>query len=382
MSVYTRPDSPYYWLFLEPTKQKENTKIRIGTTRHEKKDSKTIADALYHKRMLELANGVHRATIQPITFDAWVTIYDRDHIATHKGRVRERQILPRLRAAFGALLLTEIDRDVVLAWRAQRLTTPTIVERFGGTKGPRRVIPPPSAATVKREINLLKSILKAAVPKYLTASPIAGVGGLGTSQKIIVRQKRVMSKEEEAKMLAGFQNPADALVFMIAVDSLLRLSDVIDLRKVDVERGALRALDPKNGVEIDIPLSPRVREGIAALPDNNYSAFLFPHRRTATADDPAESEALRTHAYLTLCRRVAARVKVPWGKKVGGNTFHWSTRRTGAIRLLRTGTSSDIVSVVQAIGGWKDSDMLLREYNEVTQDEMRAAIEKLHGVAK
>jgi len=235
---------------------------------------------------------------------------------------------------------------------------------------------------VKREINLLKSILKAAVPKYLTASPIAGVGGLGTSQKIVVRQKRVMTKEEEARMLAGFQNPADALVFMIAVDSLLRLSDVIDLRKVDVERGALRALDPKNGVEIDIPLSPRVREGIAALPDNNYSAFLFPHRRTATADDPAESEALRTHAYLTLCRRVAKRAGVPWGKKVGGNTFHWSTRRTGAIRLLRTGTSSDIVSVVQAIGGWKDSDMLLREYNEVTQDEMRAAIEKLHGVAK
>ena len=78
----------------------------------------------------------------------------------------------------------------------------------------------------------------------------------------------------------------------------------------------------------------------------------------------------------------AKRAGVPWGKKVGGNTFHWCTRRTGAIRLLRTGTSSDIVSVVQAIGGWKDSDMLLREYNEVTQDEMRAAIEKLHGVVE
>lgn len=381
MSVYTRPDSPYYWLFLEPTKQKENTKIRIGTTRHEKKDSRTIADALYHKRMLELANGVHRATIQPITFDAWVTIYDRDHIATHKGRVRERQILPRLRVAFGALLLTEIDRDVVLAWRAKRLTTPTIVERFGGTNGTRRVIPPPSAATVKREINLLKSILKAAVPKYLTASPIAGVGGLGASQKIVVRQKRVMSTDEEAKMLAAFQNPADALVFMIAVDSLLRLSDVIDLRKVDVERGALRALDPKNGVEIDVPLSPRVRAAIAALPENS-SAYLFPHRRTAEADDPAEAEAKRVHSYVTLCRRVAHRAGVDWGKKVGGNTFHWSTRRTGAIRLLRTGTSSDIVSVVQAIGGWVGSEMLLKEYNEVTQDEMRAAIEKLHGVSK
>jgi integrase len=190
-----------------------------------------------------------------------------------------------------------------------------------------------------------------------------------------------MHADEEAKILAAFHNPADALVFMLAVDTLMRLGDVIDLKKTDVAGGLIRVADPKNGEELEVPLSPRVQTALAALPAN-ASAYLFPHRRTAEADDPAEADAQRTHAYVNLCRRTAKRAGVPWGKKVGGNTFHWSTRKTGAIRLLRTGTSNDIVSVVQRIGGWADADVLLQDYNEVTADEMRAAIEKLHGVGK
>jgi integrase len=374
MSAYTRKDSKYWYLFLETTKQKEKTNILVGETRAQQKDNALLAKALYHTRMAEIAKGHHHLAPTPITFNAFADVYDRTAIALHRGRDRERQILPRLRAAFGVSLLTQIDKASVLEWRALRLTTPTVIEKFGGPKGKRRVLPPPSLATVGRELNLLKSILAAAVPKYLVASPIAGKGGLGPSVKLPRRKKRIMTADEEAQFLAAFQDPADALVFMIAVDCLVRLGDVLDLRKDDDLGETLRVRDPKNGVELAPPISPRVRKALDALPAND-SQFLFPKRRSGLSEEE------RRHSYLTLCRRTAKRAGVPWGRATGGNTFHWATRRTGAIRLLRTGTSNDIVSVVQAIGGWAGSDTA-EGYNGVTQDEMHAAVQKLHGVAK
>jgi len=372
MSAYTRPDSKWWWIYLETTKTKIKTNILIGTTRAQQKDNAILARDLYHKTMTDLAQGVNHVTKKAITFNAWADIYDRTAIALHRGHERERQILPRLRAAFGSLLLRQITKDKVLEWRAHRLTTPTVIDHFGGKKGKRRVLPPPAKATVKRELNLLKSILVAAVPTYLAASPIAGKGGLGPSEKLPKRKKRIMTADEEAKFLAGFLNPADALVFMIAVDCLVRLTDVLDLKKADDLGLTLRIVDPKNGAELHPPISPRVRTALDALPAS-AGVYLFPHRRTS----PSEQD--RRHSYLTLCRRAAERAGVPWGKKVGGNTFHWATRKTGAVRLLRTGTSNDIVSVVQAIGGWADSRVLLDVYNEVTHDEMAAAVAKLHN---
>ena len=53
--VFTRPDSPVYWLYLETTKAKEKTAIRIGTTVAQQKDSAKLAEDRYHQRMNELA---------------------------------------------------------------------------------------------------------------------------------------------------------------------------------------------------------------------------------------------------------------------------------------------------------------------------------------
>ena len=100
MSIYTRPDSPYWWLFLETTKTKANTKIRIGTTRTEKYDNKRSP-----RRFTTSGCGDRaRAESDHDSADHVRRLGDDlrcDQIATHKGRVRERQILPRLRAAFG-----------------------------------------------------------------------------------------------------------------------------------------------------------------------------------------------------------------------------------------------------------------------------------------
>ena len=55
MGIFRRPDSPYWWLWLETTRQKERTDVRIGTTTTQRKDSRKMAEDRYHQRMNELA---------------------------------------------------------------------------------------------------------------------------------------------------------------------------------------------------------------------------------------------------------------------------------------------------------------------------------------
>jgi len=51
MGAFTRPDSPWWWLFLEtapPGAQKERTAIRVGTTTAQRHDSRQLAVDVYH----------------------------------------------------------------------------------------------------------------------------------------------------------------------------------------------------------------------------------------------------------------------------------------------------------------------------------------------
>lgn len=365
MSVYERDDSKFWWLYLETTKRKERTEIPVGDTRQQRTDSRRLAEALYHKRMAEHATNQHGLGPRPaVTFATFAKWYDTNVVARHKGAGRERQILPGLIRYFGKSLLTEIDKKAVIEWRTHRLTTPTVVEHFGGPKGKRRVLPAPSPRTVNRETTVLKQVLAAAVPEYLTASPITRLPNLKYTKPL----KREMTPDEEAKLLAALRNPADRAIFLIAVDMLVRLGDIIDLRTRDDHGTHLEICDPKQR-PYPVPFSPRVRAALDALP-STAGDYLFPHRRTA------ETIEERSHAFGTMIRRAARRAGVPWGKKAGGNTFHWGTRRTGATRLLRDGVDPGVVA---AIGGWKDPTMLLKEYQAVTLADMQAGIARLHA---
>ena len=177
MGIFARPDSPWWWLWLETApkgQQREKTRIRIGTTVTQKRDSRQLAQDLYHRRMNEIAARVHRlpqAKPNAPTFATFATWYDINVITHHKGRERERAILPRLVQAFGDLSLDALDQAAVIAWRTTRRRTGTRIAHFGGPKGKPRVVPPPSARTVNREVDLLQQILAAAVPGSAAGGP-------------------------------------------------------------------------------------------------------------------------------------------------------------------------------------------------------------------
>lgn len=348
MGVFTRPDSPWYWLYLEtaPLRQrKEKTAVKVGTTAEQRRDNRRLAEQVYHQRMTELAAKIHRLPLEhpAFRFRELATQYARDVVPQHRGADREREILQTLTAAFGDTLLSSLDRERVQAW---------IALRRGDV----------AARTVNREVDVLKSVLKTAVPKYLEASPLVGLRKL----TVVPPTRRLLTPAEERKILPKLKRD-DRAIFLIGLDTLCRLGDILDLRWEDDRGTVLYIRDPKDPIQgrpYVVPVSARIRKALDALPKSG--AYIFPRRRRgATAHNRGASIRL---ALKTACEAV----NVPYGRTKGGITFHWATRRTGATRMLQRGAE---IKAVQQIGNWKRPAVMLDIYAEASSTAAKQAVE-------
>jgi hypothetical protein len=233
VGVYTRPDSPVYWLLLEgfvtPSgrTRRERTKIRVDARLSaQRRHNRELAEQAFHARMAALARQELQPTTKPpITFDAFAAWFAEHKLPKRRGHEREAEILRAAAGGVRALPLRAVDRQRVEEYATMRLTTPTLVRKKKRT-APRRVRAGPS--TVNREIDLVKAILQAAVPKYLEASPLYGMKRLPTTPP----QRRLLTLAEEHRLLAVLA-PDDKALFLLGEDSLVRLSDLLDLKWTD-----------------------------------------------------------------------------------------------------------------------------------------------------
>jgi integrase len=370
MGVFSRPDSKYWWLWLETApkgEQKVRTDILIGATPSTRKASKDDALAVYVDRMTHAGKVRHHLAVPaaaPLTFDAFATWYATHVIPLHRGQVRERNILTRLRQAFGTLSLDDPTwREAVIAWRTTRLAVP-LTAAMGRGRRQTRAYPRPSPRTVNREVEFLKQMLTKAVElRHLPFSPLTKLRQLKATPPV----RRIMSEDEESRILPHL-SVVDRAIVLTGLDTLARCGDILDLKWSDHHGDLLDIRDPKNGVPLQVPISPRLREALAAVPiDPTHPEYIFAVRRrakTATA-----RHAVLVHALARACRAAG----VPYGRTAGGITFHWATRRTGATRMIRRG-GEKAIGVVQQIGGWKNIGILVGIYQEVVTAEMRAAV--------
>lgn len=354
MGVYRRPDSHWWWLWLEtapPGQQKEKTAIRVGTTVTQRHDSKHRAEQVYHQRMQELAVRVHRLPLpRPvIRFADYAAHYQTQVIAHHKGHVREVELLAHLVAFFGDELLAAIDHDRVRAYMTARRST-----AIGRTRA--RTV---SANTVNREVDLLKAMLRDAVPKYLDASPVMGMKRL----TIVKTRRRLLQAAEETRLLAVATDPQDYALIVLGLDTLVRLGDLLDLRRDDRDGLWLTIRDPKMNEPYEVPLSARAATALDAI--SHDRPFYFEKFRRA--QNPRDWRGSVRQRLEQLC--AIATPPVPFGP--GGITFH-GTRKTGATRLLVEKALP--VAVVQKIGNWRTPDVLLGIYTEVQRGDLLAAV--------
>lgn len=346
MGVYVRKDSPYYWVLLERRGQSplcQSTHVlRDARTAEGRKQQRHLAEAVYIARMNDLARKAHQL---PAThtepFDQFVGWYRTHVLPSRRGKDREEYALTLLEAFFGKDDLMSVTPDRVREYTTERLKT---------------VAP----GTVNREVGVLKSVMRAAVPKYFPVSPIKGLKWL----RVVPRPKRLLLPDEESKLLASMTRPEDRAFYLVALDSLMRLSNVIDLRR-DEDKGDHFALrDSKTGPYIAI-ISSRVRTALDALP--KAGPYYFPHRRTG------KTPAQRRSAVRVWLRRACERAGIPYGRTAQGMTFHTGTRATGATRMLQAGHD---VRTVQEVGNWRDVRSMAG-YLGTDRGRMRNAVESI-----
>ncbi len=343
MGVYIRADSPFFWMLCERPglpPLKISTKIpRDAADAMSRKLQRHQAEEIYRAQMNALARVRYElpADLQTITFRKFAHWFETHVLPRRRGNARELEILKRLTAHFGDADLTTISRDLVQEY---------ITGRTGKV----------TASTINREVDVLKAVLREAVPKYLPASPLTGMKRL----RVVSQKKgRTITPAEETRLLEQLQ-PADRAFYIVAVDALIRLSNVINLRWSEVRRGKLVLEDSKTG-PYEVPLSTRAQAALKALLGERgaekptgaqkttagRSEYVFPHRRKAKQARDQRG------AIRNMLKRACARCHppIPYGRMAGGITWHTATRATGATRMLRKGAD---LRVVQGVGNWKD----------------------------
>lgn len=310
--------------------RQQSTKVLVqGPTVEDTRRNRKLAEQIYQAAMGDLARNRWAIPTSPVesSVNLFMDWYDANVTAHKRGARREREILTRLRTVFGPLALTAVTRDTVLEWRTQR--THQV-----------------SAATVNREMDVLKHLLAAAVPKYITLSPIARLPRLHTRTPT-----RILLTPAQERKLLKVLTPENRAILLLALDTLMRTGDIERLRRDDDRGRYLVVQDSKTGY-YEVPISTRVRKALDTLPMRGSRFFLRQRGSIAQMFERA-------------CRRCG----IPYGQGKGV-TFH-ALRHTGASRMLAQKVNP---RVVMAIGNWKSLRQLTR-YTHPTEREQRAAVE-------
>lgn len=135
-------------------------------------------------------------------------------------------------------------------------------------------------ATVAREMALLRTVLETARREWhwLRDKPMADVR---VPKSPPSRKRRVSRDEIDRVTLAlGVTDTESAtaenrtgLAFLFAVETAMRAGEILGLTWADVRQKAVNLPRTKNGDVRDVPLSPRAREILAALPKDRATCF-------------------------------------------------------------------------------------------------------------
>jgi integrase len=351
MGVYLRPDSPYWWMWIEGTTVRASTGVphQAGSPA-QAKELRRQAETIYAAKKTEYAkqHGGLVTVRETISYPAFAAWYEANETSHQRGADKAASMLRRLLVYFGRFdSIALIDANVVKEWMTWRK---------------RQVAP----GTVNRELDVLKSLLRAAVPRYLERSPIAGLRRFRVEEE----EPRILTHDEEQRMIA-VADAEDVAWLVTAIDTLMRLSNVVNLKWAQVKFPS-RSIIPLNAkVKHDVvPMTTRMLAALKALPDGSDWAFPRFHQRRRGGKTAAKNKAIRRFDYL--CRAAG----VPHGRDVGGVTFH-CLRHTGATRALQRNAS---VRTVMKLGGWKDERSVMR-YVHAADSDVRAAAESIAPIA-
>lgn len=338
MGVYQREGSTFWYVWLDGArKPRLCTFIPIGTTAKQKKESRAKAEQVYFTKMIERANVKFGMPVEKPTrtFLEHRTWYETHVTALKRSKRGEVSILKQLGQHFDDYELKAIDRALVLEWRAARAKT---------LKG----------SSIRRQESVLRHILASAIPTYLETHPLVGLPYVRSAPT----DTRVLSRDEETRLLAVLTKPVDRAIVIGALDTLLRLSNIAGLTRQQ-DHGTFLFSDTKVGA-VRVPISSRLRVALDAVPATER--FFFPRYASDTS------------GVRKMFQKACEAADVATGRKTGGISFH-CLRHTGATRMLAAGVDME---TVRKLGGWQNLHVL-RRYLHPSDAAGVAAVEAIGG---
>lgn len=347
MGLWARPDSPFWWYRIEGTAIRRSTGVpRHGGSPAQDRENQRQAEAIWSAAQTKHALSTHGLipTEKPsISFPRYRAWYETHVVSHQRGKERAVSMLRQLALHFDRFTdLRQITPLVVREWMTARKT---------------QVAP----ATVNREFDVLKAMIRAAVPDYLDANPLVDVRRLRQPET----EARVLTVEEETRLLEVC-GPSDRAFVLTGLDTLLRLSSLLFLKweQVKFDQRAIVALNAKVKTRPK-PITSRMYQALKDLPQTGPYVFSQFHLK-GKGKTSAKNQA--TRRFDALC----ALAHVPHGRAVHGVTIH-SLRHTGATRALQKGHS---VRAVMELGGWKNPMTVMR-YAHAADVDVHAAAESI-----
>lgn len=271
-------------------------------------ENKTEGNKLLKQLLRDLeTEGEKVIDAEKVTFRQLANTYsDRKLIAAeYQGDTKVRGLrshkiqlgyLKTLIEHFGGLRVRAITHSDLEDYRAKRLQTPS----RRGT--------PLSLASVNRELTLMRSLLNFAKRKgWISRSPF-DTGDPLISVADEVKRERVLTFEEEERLLLACYGPREHLrpMLICALDTGLRKSEMLSLRwaDIDLEAGLIfaRSSTTKTRKARTVGITPRLRaelERMRELAGNDPEKLIFNQkdmkRSFATARNLAGIKDLRWH---------------------------------------------------------------------------------------
>ncbi|MBB1061865.1 tyrosine-type recombinase/integrase [Marilutibacter spongiae] len=197
----------------------------------------------------------------------------------------KREVSPEHKGArWEALRLDSLSRHPIARTPVAELVGPDVAEWRDDRL--REVAP----ATVAREMTLLRSVLEVCRRDWgwIRTNPMTDVRRPRSPPS---RKRRITPEEVERVAIACDLVDGDnaetalqrtGLAFLFALETAMRAGEILRLRWEDIGNKSVTLSETKNGDARRVPLSPRAREIVAALPQVAETAFnLHPGTRDA-----------------------------------------------------------------------------------------------------
>jgi len=297
--------------------------------------NRVLAERIESRRHTKVLDGKDVEDAPKITLKEHIKAYVEHTAKTNTTAYKDQAVLDRFAAIAGAdRLLSDISAFQVERWKLARAESV-------------------SRATVNRELNIVRGLFSRAVEwNRLGSAPTVSVKPF----RVDGARLRVCSPEEIQTLLAGLTGDLKLLA-KVTLESLLRLSEALNLRASDIGASWVE-VRRKGGKVQRVPITPELRTELLERAHKS-SGYVF---GKGWSGKPPMQQAVSV-AYTRAIRALGL-------KGISHHVF----RHTGATLMVQSGVS---LRALQVIGGWSSLRMVER-YAHVDDAELQRAVRQNH----